>query len=183
MAVEVKVNEEWKISAERAPVGSIIMFAGSSAPSGWLICNGASISRETYSKLFGVIDTIYGSESQHTFNIPDLRGISSTGVGSQDINGRTKTGPSLGEVREDQFQNITGGTHNTYAATSRSDITGAFTGSTMSGGASASSPSYSTSATKAKMVFDASNSTAEDGARTGAYTHGPEIGLNFIIKY
>jgi microcystin-dependent protein len=57
------------------PTGSITMFAGSSAPSGWLICDGTALSRETYSSLFSIIGTIYGSgNNTTTFNIPNLKG-------------------------------------------------------------------------------------------------------------
>lgn len=42
------------------PVGSYIYFGGDSAPDGYLVCNGAEISRETYANLFTVIGTKYG---------------------------------------------------------------------------------------------------------------------------
>jgi microcystin-dependent protein len=57
------------------PTGSITMFAGSTAPSGWLICDGTELSRETYSSLFSIVGTIYGSgNNTTTFNIPNLKG-------------------------------------------------------------------------------------------------------------
>jgi microcystin-dependent protein len=57
------------------PTGSIMSFAGSSAPTGYLLCDGAAISRSTYSTLFGVLATTYGSgDGSSTYNIPDLRG-------------------------------------------------------------------------------------------------------------
>ena len=56
------------------PAASIIAFAGSSAPSGFLICDGSAVSRTTYATLFGVISTTYGvGDSSSTFNLPDLR--------------------------------------------------------------------------------------------------------------
>ena len=55
------------------PVGSYIQFAGSQAPAGFLVCNGGEISRTTYSELFAVIGTIYGSgDGSTTFNLPNL---------------------------------------------------------------------------------------------------------------
>jgi microcystin-dependent protein len=57
------------------PVGSVINFAGTSAPSGWLLCFGQAISRATYSALFAVLGTTYGAgDGSTTFNLPDLRG-------------------------------------------------------------------------------------------------------------
>ena len=55
------------------PVGSYIQFAGSQAPAGFLVCNGGAISRTTYSALFAVIGTTYGSgDGSTTFNLPNL---------------------------------------------------------------------------------------------------------------
>ena len=55
------------------PVGTVIAFAGSSSPAGWLLCNGSAVSRETYADLFAVIGTTYGSgDGSTTFNLPNL---------------------------------------------------------------------------------------------------------------
>ena len=55
------------------PTGSYIQFAGSQAPDGFLVCNGGAISRTTYSALFAVIGTTYGSgDGSTTFNLPNL---------------------------------------------------------------------------------------------------------------
>ena len=43
------------------PVGAINLWGGSTAPSGWLLCNGAEVSRSTYSNLFSVIGTTFGA--------------------------------------------------------------------------------------------------------------------------
>lgn len=57
------------------PAGSVITYAGSTAPAGWLKCNGAAISRSTYSALFAVVGSTYGAgNGTSTFNVPDLRG-------------------------------------------------------------------------------------------------------------
>jgi len=60
-------------SADLLPIGSYIQFAGSQAPDGFLVCNGGEISRTTYSALFDVIGTTYGSgDGSTTFNLPNL---------------------------------------------------------------------------------------------------------------
>lgn len=57
------------------PVGSILPFAGPVAPSGFLICNGAEVSRVIYDTLFDVIGTAYGvGNGTSTFNLPNLKG-------------------------------------------------------------------------------------------------------------
>jgi hypothetical protein len=57
------------------PIGSVLFFPINSVPDGWLKCNGAAISRTTYSNLFAVIGTTWGvGDGSTTFNVPDLRG-------------------------------------------------------------------------------------------------------------
>ena len=57
------------------PAGLVLPYAGSSAPTGYLLCDGSAQSRTTYATLFGVIGTTYGTgDGSTTFNVPDLRG-------------------------------------------------------------------------------------------------------------
>lgn len=58
------------------PVGVVLDYAaGTSAPTGWLFCNGQAVSRSTYSALFAVIGETYGiGNGSTTFNVPDCRG-------------------------------------------------------------------------------------------------------------
>lgn len=57
------------------PAGSVIAYAGLTAPTGWLLCQGQAVSRTTYATLFGVIGSYYGAgNGSTTFNVPDLRG-------------------------------------------------------------------------------------------------------------
>ena len=57
------------------PLGGIVQFAGTTAPNGWLICDGSEVSRETYSDLFAIIGTTYGAgDESTTFNLPNLKG-------------------------------------------------------------------------------------------------------------
>lgn len=63
------------ISAGGIPTGALTPFAGSSAPTGWLLCYGQAVSRTTYADLFAVIGTTYGSgDGSTTFSLPDMRG-------------------------------------------------------------------------------------------------------------
>lgn len=57
------------------PTGVITAFAGSTAPSGYLLCDGSAVSRSTYANLYAVIGTTYGAgNGSTTFNLPDLTG-------------------------------------------------------------------------------------------------------------
>lgn len=61
-------------SSSGVPVGSIVDYAGTSAPDGWLFCAGQGLSRVEYASLFAAIGTQWGAPTGSTFNIPDLRG-------------------------------------------------------------------------------------------------------------
>lgn len=65
--------------------GVIKMFAGSIAPTGYLICDGQAVSRTTYAALFAICSITYGAgDGSTTFNIPDLRGNVPVGYKSGD---------------------------------------------------------------------------------------------------
>lgn len=72
------LSAPYAVSAERArngvPPGTIVPYAGPGLPSGgWLLCNGAEVSRTEYDSLFAAIDTTWGSgNGTTTFNLPDL---------------------------------------------------------------------------------------------------------------
>lgn len=65
------------------PTGSIMAYAGSTAPDGWLLCNGAAINRTTYANLWALISSTYGSgDGTTTFNVPDMRSRMPIGAGA-----------------------------------------------------------------------------------------------------
>ncbi len=58
-----------------APTGSIAWFADNTAPTGWLALDGSNVSRTTYSRLFAIFGTTFGSgDGATTFGLPDMRG-------------------------------------------------------------------------------------------------------------
>lgn len=71
------------------PSGAVMPFAMATAPSGWLVCDGAAVSRTSYANLFAAIGTLYGTgNNSTTFNLPDLRGHFVRGNGTNS-NGTT----------------------------------------------------------------------------------------------
>jgi len=63
--------------------GEVRAYAGTSAPTGWLLCDGSIVSRTTYATLFGVIGTLYGAgDGATTFALPDFRGRIIVGAGT-----------------------------------------------------------------------------------------------------
>ena len=83
--------------------GTLIDFAGMSAPTGYLICDGSAVSRSTYSDLFTAIGTDWGSgNGSSTFNVPDLRRRVTAGAGGTMIDGPgTSVGNTGGEEQHD----------------------------------------------------------------------------------
>ena len=69
------VVEDTPVPPYDALAGMISPWAGTSIPSGWLLCDGSAVSRTTYSPLFTVIGTTYGAgDGSTTFNLPNLKG-------------------------------------------------------------------------------------------------------------
>ncbi len=70
---------------QRGPAGMVSAFAMSSAPVGWIKCNGAAVSRIAYAELFAAIGTEWGAgDGFNTFNVPDLRGEFIRGMGRRE---------------------------------------------------------------------------------------------------
>lgn len=68
---------------QSSPIGAVTQFAGTTAPSGWLVCDGSAVDRTTYAALFALVSTVYGAgNGSSTFNLPDLRGRIAIGVGT-----------------------------------------------------------------------------------------------------
>jgi microcystin-dependent protein len=97
------------------PVGTIIGFPTSSAPTGFLECDGAAIDRVTYSDLFGLIGISYGAgNGTTTFNIPDYRGRFPRGwnhgagndpdAASRTDRGDGTTGDNIGTIQGDEIK-------------------------------------------------------------------------------
>lgn len=75
------------------PTGVLMPFAGKVIPEGYLLCNGAEVSRTTYANLFGVIGTLWGSgDGSTTFNLPDLRDRFLEGAGTNAVGTKLEAG-------------------------------------------------------------------------------------------
>ncbi len=59
---------------EGIPTATIVPWSSASVPTGFLECNGQAVSRSTYSDLFAIVATTYGTgDGSSTFNVPDLQ--------------------------------------------------------------------------------------------------------------
>lgn len=75
IAASAAATQAAAIAAARVRPGVIEMFGADEAPTGYLACDGAAVSRTTYADLFAAIGTVHGvGDGATTFNVPDLRG-------------------------------------------------------------------------------------------------------------
>ena len=60
---------------DTTPIGTVEAYAGTTAPNGYLLCDGSAVSRTTYADLYSVIGTTYGTgDGSTTFNLPNIKG-------------------------------------------------------------------------------------------------------------
>lgn len=64
----------------KTPIGTVSIFGGETAPTGWLMCFGQSLLRADYADLFAVIGVNFGSDDSTHFTLPDTRERSVVGV-------------------------------------------------------------------------------------------------------
>ena len=165
--------------------GMLMPFAGSTAPSGWLLCYGQAVSRTTYADLFSALGTTYGTgDGSTTFNLPDLRGRV---IAGQD---------DMGGTSADRLTNQTGGLNgDTLGATGGAE-THTLTEAQMpahthsagtyevQGQSGSGGDSGATVGTGDGNAFDPAVSGTSGSAGSGAAHNNvqPTIILNYIIK-
>lgn len=149
------------------PSGTITMYGGTSAPSGYLLCDGTSYLISAQPALFTAIGTAYGAADGTHFNVPDFRGLFPRGVDNgagndPDASSRTaantggNTGDNVGSFESDQFLNHAHA-YNLY--TSSGNVNG--------------------QAAEAGTVLTSTGNTAGTG---GNETRPKNLYVNFIIK-
>ena len=148
-------------------VGSIVPFGGSTAPSGFLLCNGAEVLKTTYAELYAVIGDAFGTASDNTkFKLPDLREAVPKGAG---LSGKSSVhydsdGIALGEFIEDRIQD-----HRHEVS-----IIPQSGGSQYIAGCSGGAIS--------KSLTDYVDTTITTSTRKGVTTEVKAVGVNYIIK-
>jgi len=83
------------------PSGTLLDYAGSVVPTGFLLCDGSAVSRTTYATLFAAIGTTWGvGDGATTFNLPDLRRRTTMGSGGTAVAGPANTLGATGGVEQ-----------------------------------------------------------------------------------
>lgn len=166
-----------------APVGTMMMFAGSTPPEGWVFCTGQALNataNPAYAALWAAIGTTWGGTDITNFNVPDMRGVTPIGAGAGiNDNTITRSGVTAGLQLRPEGTRVGSETHtltvaqlpaHTHSYTDRY-VNQRYSGDRFGG------------------AFNAAN-TPTDTARTTGSTGGngahnnvqPSTYLNFIIK-
>lgn len=123
-----KASNELALFPVNFPAGTIIPFAGSTAPEGWALCDGSTVSRTTYVALYSALGDAWGNgDGSTTFHLPDLRGRFLRGVDAAagndpDAGSRTaanaggNTGDAVGSVQDHQNASHSHGLVTAYQA-------------------------------------------------------------------
>ena len=178
--------------------GAITVYAGATAPAGFLLCDGSAVSRSTYADLFTLIGTTYGAgNGTTTFNLPDLRGrvpVGMDNMGGSDA-GRLSSANTLGTAGGAETHTLSAAetpshTH-PFSATTSTD--GDHTHSTKGedgDGIAGSANTYHVSGSGAQTVASAGSHSHTVSGTTGSAGSGgahnnmqPFITLNYIIKF
>jgi microcystin-dependent protein len=179
------VSETVGIAPVQFPPGTVISFAGSTAPEGWMLCDGAAISRTDYAGLFAAIGTLWGvGDGLNTFNLPDLegrflRGADNGAAVDPDAGTRVPLGSGVangvGSLQDDAIRNITGNFNESPTTATYFNSAGAFT---ISNGVTSIQPGTSGRTwASGRVNFSAANSVT-----TAADNRPANCSINYIIK-
>ncbi len=163
-------------------IGSIVLFAGNFAPSGWQFCDGRLLSIAQYSAVYAILGTTYGGDGVSTFALPDFRGRVPTHAGQ---------GPGLSNVALGQVYGSESVTLTTTHLPAHHHPVAAFktTGSASTPvndfwAATKTGDDGSPYDTLYEAATDGSMSPAAVSSAGGNQPHNnimPSLGLNFII--
>jgi len=172
-------------TTDPVPTGTVSAFAGSAAPTGYVLCDGAEYDETTEASLFAVLSTTYntGGETANHFRVPDLQGRVIAGMGGSLLSGTDAVGDE-GGVKEHTLletelpahdhltlNNNAGNSGNNVTATNSASFSTSFGGDS----------SYIMRAPSANPIANIglSSETGGDSAHPNVQ---PTIILNYIIK-
>jgi microcystin-dependent protein len=169
--------------ANTSITGQILMWPTASAPSGYLNCDGSAVSRTTYSALYAVVGTTFGTgDGSTTFNLPNYQDRMPIGKGTIAASIGATGGSATTTISQANLPNVSfpvtdpGHQHNTSV-----------TGSLLFPATGATTIAYGGSGTYPATRFTMDNNTTgitvnSGGSGTAATTISPYLGINFIIK-
>jgi microcystin-dependent protein len=158
------------------PIGTVLTYAGTSAPTGYLLCQGQTLNTSTnpeYSALYNVIATAYGGTGPTNFKLPDIQGRSVLGAG---------TGAGLSP----RVLAATGGAETHTLSTNEMpshDHRTAWTSDNLGGAGSYLTVGYGGGTAASTYAYGTRPNTEATGGGTAHNNMQPYLVLNYIIKY
>lgn len=160
------------------PIGSVIQAQITSAPSGYLYCDGSAVSRTTYANLFAAIGTAHGNgDGSTTFHLPDLRGRFLRGV-----DGLANVDPNkVTRVAQSPGGNVgnTVGSHQDHAMKDHAHQSNGNHNVVGTGGGLIASANFASVGSGNSLVGPASTVTSN----TSSESRPVNVYTNFYIKY
>jgi len=161
--------EDLKLAVQNpSPTGMVALWDNDNIPDGWLLCNGAAVSRTTYAALFAKLGTRHGAgDGSSTFNLPDMRDRYPIGAGTN----------VLGTMLAEQLPNMKGQVSIMYVYSGMHFTNGVFLetsfGSTIGGAMQGMMTD-----TDLRFRADSANSVYTDNG----HVYPLSLALNYIIK-
>lgn len=174
------------VANNSVPSGGLLMWPTNTAPSGFLLCNGAAVSRSTYATLFALFGTTFGSgDGSTTFNLPNY--INSFPVGAGALYSAGSTGGSKDAVVVAHNHTATSTSTSSVSDPGHSHVISISPdlgwGGVKAGTTSVSpSPSTSSSTTGISVSTSTSTTIASSGVSGTDANLPPYVGIYFIIK-
>jgi microcystin-dependent protein len=152
------------------------MWTTTSAPTGWLLCDGSSVSTTTYASLFTLIGYAFGGSGAN-FNVPDLRDKVALGVGTSNSIGQTNRGATTSQSANTSANQSADHTHTGNTGNDSANHTHSYSKSGASNTASMGiNQNHTHSITTGGVSAGHTHSLS-------AHTHTtPDLVLNYIIK-
>lgn len=159
------------------PPGTIEMYGAAVAPSGWQLCNGASLLRASFAGLFAIIGVSYGSVDGTHFTLPDMQGRVPVGLGTNaSVNAlNANDGQAVANRRPQHRTSLTDPQHSHNSAGSGHALAGA--GSNIMANASAATDGDANFMRAASTGITIGSGVANDALDAPSY-----IVVNYIIK-
>lgn len=169
------------------PPGVVLPYAGTTAPEGYLLCDGTAVSRTTYADLYAVIGNAFGpGNGTTTFHLPDmggrfLRGVTSDTDRDPDYAARTamQTGGNednnVGSVQDDAIQG--------HWHAIQSDLAGGSQVAASTSGSSYRSFTSSSTNYNASKATSVQTHAAYGTVKVSSESRPKNVNMNFIIKY
>lgn len=193
-ATEVNANFTTLTTAvnELVPAGVVVPFAGNTAPTGYLFCNGQAVSRFDYPALFTALGTTYGAgDGSTTFNLPDLRGrvpagqdnMGGTAANRLTSGGSGVNGAVLGAVGGAESHTLSVAEMPSHTHIQNAHNHGTLNGINSNNNSGAVFPAMSNNNDRASVNTTSTTATNQNTGGGGAHNNTqPTLVLKYIIK-